>query len=334
MMRHSEHGELKRIRFILGTYHIAYNGTLFNKDFSIISLETFNKETCLDIDDVRILMAITFQELNLPLIYWKKVKIENEEGNIYPENFVVSYNEPIESLEFPGYFIIPYYSNYVISKTGRVIKKSNGEEIFASRGVLGYYTYRLTDDFDRTQNFLRHRILGYAFLTIPVNYKELTINHLNGIKGDDKLDNLEWATHAENNRHAVDLGLRSTERKIEVYDRVKDKSYLFGTLGHAAKFFDTNPHLIGRRAVTNGLKVFEGYQYRYYDVKVVDWPNINEGKYEVIELDGSKRFCDSLEAARVLGVTRTSLMRLMREGRNTSNNGVIVNRYNQSPVAE
>ena len=51
-----------------------------------------------------------------------------------------------------------------------------------------------------------NRLVAITFIPNPLN-KE-TVNHINGIKSDNRLENLEWATVGENIRHAITTGLK------------------------------------------------------------------------------------------------------------------------------
>lgn len=53
-----------------------------------------------------------------------------------------------------------------------------------------------------------HRVVAEAFL--PKIQGKGLINHKNGIKTDNRLENLEWCNHSENQRHAVLMGLHRT----------------------------------------------------------------------------------------------------------------------------
>lgn len=57
---------------------------------------------------------------------------------------------------------------------------------------------------------LIHRLVAMMFIPNPHNYPQ--INHKNGIKSDNTVENLEWCTSAMNNRHAFAIGLNRGPR--------------------------------------------------------------------------------------------------------------------------
>ena len=75
-----------------------------------------------------------------------------------------------------------------------------------------------------------HRLVAEAFIPNPENKK--CVNHKNGIKYDNRVENLEWLTNAENKIHAKENGL--TNRKLtrkdvsEIKNHVDKEGYFYG----------------------------------------------------------------------------------------------------------
>lgn len=99
--------------------------------------------------------------------------------------------------------------------------------------------YKLISIKGKTRN--AHRVIAQTFLPNPE--KKPFINHKNGIKGDNRIENLEWCTHSENVLHAIETGLWKVKISKEDVIFIREN---FKSLGknNLAKIFKIHPSYI------------------------------------------------------------------------------------------
>lgn len=78
------------------------------------------------------------------------------------------------------------------------------------------------------------RLVAITFLGNPP--KGFTVNHKDGNRLNNRLDNLEWLSLADNIRHGFETGLYSTQKPIQLKGNDENKTLTFRSLSQADKF--------------------------------------------------------------------------------------------------
>lgn len=117
--------------------------------------------------------------------------------------------EPKEVREVPGFFEIPGFERYGISKEGLLLDKETTLVRAAKRWKDGYYQHTMIRHDGKYTISGRHRLLALAFIHPGTDVSALIVNHLDGIPGNDWIENLEWTTYRGNIEHAGAMGLTS-----------------------------------------------------------------------------------------------------------------------------
>ena len=114
------------------------------------------------------------------------------------------------------------FPKYLISNKGRIktLNTLEDKKVFVKED--GYISTVLTKNGKQYYKYL-HRLTAEAFIKNKHNKPQ--VNHINGIKGDNRADNLEWVTPAENIRHAIETGLIKYKKKEII---IKESKYSKG----------------------------------------------------------------------------------------------------------
>lgn len=106
-----------------------------------------------------------------------------------------------------------------------------------------------------------HRLLASHFIPNPMNYK--LVNHKDGNKANNDIENLEWCSHSQNTQHAHDNGLIKSKKSVQ---QLKDGVVIatFDSIVEASKATSTESTNISR-VCTGKHKSAGGFQWRFVE---------------------------------------------------------------------
>jgi hypothetical protein len=105
---------------------------------------------------------------------------------------------------------ITNYPNYLITLTGKVFSLYTMKWLKPHSVANGYQQVNLFNS-KENKHLLIHRLVAETYLDNKENKR--TVNHINGVKNDNSLLNLEWATDSENQLHSYKNGFSYNSEK-------------------------------------------------------------------------------------------------------------------------
>ncbi len=131
---------------------------------------------------------------------------ETTDLNVFAMENVRILNPAFAGSATENWRFVPGYPDYMVSDRGRAMSLKRGRRhiLAAATDTKGYLAVNLYDRGILTWHRV-HRLVGKAFLPNPRDLPQM--NHLNGIRGDNRVENLEWCDAWTNMRHAMLHGL-------------------------------------------------------------------------------------------------------------------------------
>jgi hypothetical protein len=180
----------------------------------------------------------------------------NKRNNAYNFKWKYIIKDDIENEiwnEIPFEIVDKY--NYLVSNFGRF--KNNKKQIKMNhKSDSGYKRLSINK-----KTYLLHRLVALTFLENPEN-KEF-VNHKDGNKLNNLLENLEWATCLENNMHKIDSGLSNCTKKVIQYDSNMDKLNEYNSIVECAKALNVSASCVSNNCSGKYKSAKCGYIFRY-----------------------------------------------------------------------
>lgn len=154
------------------------------------------------------------------------------------------------------------FEDYSITKEGEIFSHKTNKWLKPIFDCDGYRQITLCKNNKRYTKRM-HKLVALTYISNENNLP--IINHINGIKTDNRIENLEWCSHSHNNKHAFEFGLKTISNKQKLRISLQGKL--------RAKIVLNTQTGIFYESLTEAAKLL-GYNYKYLAAKIIN-PNKN-----------------------------------------------------------
>lgn len=153
-------------------------------------------------------------------------------------------------------------TEYFISNKGRIKNMKTKRITLGSQADCGYKRFGIKMIDGNTKYFLVHQLVYECF--VSSNFNE--INHINGIKTDNRVENLENVSHKENMLKACYETNAWNFRRVGQYDKNNNLIRVYSNASEAGRAMGILPSSMRNNIRTRGGK-YKEYIFKYLDDK-------------------------------------------------------------------
>lgn len=155
-------------------------------------------------------------------------------------------------------------SNYEVSNLGRVRNKTTKKILKGRLSKSGYL--QVSVKLNETQKFSNryiHRLVAVYWIANPENKRE--VNHIDGDKENNAIENLEWVTSSENQKYRHKLGNNKTsQRKVGKFDKDGNLIAKYNSIVEAAAL-EESPRVSIDNVLQGKRYTLKGFVWKYLD---------------------------------------------------------------------
>lgn len=166
---------------------------------------------------------------------------------------------------------IPNYEGIYQASTFGKIRTCEGKTTYTKRHGIRHWKQRILKPKGETyktgyrvtlwkegksKDWLVARLIATTFL----GESDLTVNHIDGNRFNNHIDNLEWCSKAENIRKGFETGLYSTAKKILIINKITNEKCIYRSLAMGSKFICKNEKYLSYAIKKNK---FENEKYKW-----------------------------------------------------------------------
>lgn len=179
--------------------------------------------------------------------------------------------EPV--LDKLGFFYFPDDKRLCVDRQGNVANVETGKvrRGYTSPETGGVIIFVTSPD-GKAKSYTVHRIVARTFIGRPSRHtakdiSELEVNHVNGIRFDNRIENLEWVTPTENKLHSHLARLHPSDKPVVAFSPATSEMRHYHSLKACAESFELSRATLFKHldSGNSGTKQKFGFYFKYDD---------------------------------------------------------------------